>query len=162
MKITRFQFMLGTFATIIGCRRSKADDDIGKWMKEASGHLDNISSRFMYARLAIAPEMKRKFIGYSGCERCQLPWPLVLGHSTWFRENEFGGDGYSPLCVDCWIELSSPANRWPYYESSWNRSQSGLIRKDDLQLIRKAVWAEPQSQPPINQFRLMLKNEGVK
>lgn len=146
MKISRAQFVAGFVGLFAGCKSSAAavvEDDHAKWMDYASGPLDQVASRFMKARLAIAPQMQQVFYGFSGCMRCGLPWPLVPGHTTDYKHNADGGRGVSPLCEDCWDELGVGKFRWPYYEAAWKKWhwEQGMD-PGDFELIRKAVMEE--------------------
>lgn len=162
MNMTRFQFISGISALFTGCNRITATgtDPQARWMKYTSGHLDDVASYFMAARLAIAPAMQAKFYGFSGCERCLLPWPLVPSHSTDVETDSDGsGWGVSPLCEDCWSELGRGEFRWPYYESSWRKYSAANRPVSDLELIRKAVMAE-KDEPRRRGIMLMSKIGG--
>ena len=47
---------------------------------------------------------------YGSCYRCKMPWNVVEGHATPYRE----GNACFPLCEQCWRELT-PEERIPYY-----------------------------------------------
>lgn len=151
MKTTRFQFIGAILTALAGCKHSEAIvvDDQAQWMDRASGHLDRVASNYMKARLAVAPAMQAKFYGFSCCERCGFPWPLVPSHSTWFSVTKNGGRGASPLCEDCWQDLGIGEFRLPYYEASWKRNHVKWPQpsdRADLELIRKAVMEEKSAE----------------
>jgi hypothetical protein len=54
--------------------------------------------------------------GYGRCGMCRLPWSVVNGHSTTYRD----GVACFPLCELCW-EMLNPKERLPFYESLYFR-----------------------------------------
>lgn len=62
----------------------------------------------------------------SGCECCGTPWIDWNNHITWYWEEEFHSWGCSPLCEECWQNLT-PETRQPFYKIMFNRwVSSGL------------------------------------
>jgi hypothetical protein len=88
-----------------------------------------------------------------GCFRCQRSSELCDHHATWwwsvteaqknfYREwvgdpfvDVVGGEGCSPLCEDCWRELS-PDERLPYYKALY-----------DLWESQRKFWPAPVTAP---------------
>lgn len=102
----------------------------------AHGKFDKRSSTLLYARLQVAPILQRIVPYQSTCRRCEIPWAFLTSHTTYYTQ----GQGIFPLCEDCWGQLSTPAERLPYYKELLEKwKQDGLKDDDTYDAVIAAV-----------------------